>query len=128
MTAKEYFARVEDYRRYESGLANYLDFKGEAGRRGGAPVEPVMMDTSQEMGMQRGRQRKGVPDLSYGNLLLTRASELPQPAGNEHFLRMFGQSERNFVVGATSLGGSVPQIMEMMNGFATAIITKPEGI
>ncbi len=61
-------------------------------------------------------------------LVLARASELEQPAPPGHFLRKFGQSERNFVVGASSLTGSVPQVMELMNGFATEALTQPDSL
>lgn len=58
-------------------------------------------------------------------MTLARASELPAPAPQDHFLQKFGQSERAFVVEANSLEGSVPQIMELMNGYATQILTQP---
>lgn len=61
-------------------------------------------------------------------LILARASELEQPAPLGHFLREFGQSERTFVVGASSLTGSVPQVMELMNGFATEALTRPDSL
>ena len=37
------------------------------------------------------------------NVTLARASELQQPMPPGHFLSKFGQSERNFVVGAASV-------------------------
>ncbi len=58
-------------------------------------------------------------------MILARASELQQPAPRGHFLDKFGQSDRNFVVGASTLKGSVPQVMELMNGYATEILTNP---
>ena len=61
-------------------------------------------------------------------LILARASELEQPAPPGHFLRKFGQSERTFVVGASNLTGSVPQVMELMNGFATEALTHPDSL
>jgi len=61
-------------------------------------------------------------------LVLARASELEQPTPPGHFLRKFGQSERTFVVGASSLTGSVPQVMELMNGFATEALTQPDSL
>lgn len=61
-------------------------------------------------------------------LVLARASELEQPAPPGHFLRKFGQSERTYVVGASSLSGSVPQVMELMNGFATEALTRPDSL
>jgi hypothetical protein len=53
---------------------------------------------------------------------------LEQPAPVGHFLRKFGQSERNFVVGAASVEGSVPQVMELMNGAATMVLTQPNSL
>lgn len=61
-------------------------------------------------------------------LILARASELPQPAPAGHFLQKFGQSERLFVVGASTQVGSVPQLMELMNGFPTEVLTGPDSL
>ena len=61
-------------------------------------------------------------------LVLARASELEQPTPQGHFLRKFGQSERTYVVGASNLSGSVPQVMELMNGFATEALTSPDSL
>ncbi len=78
-----------------------------------------------------GRPRKGgdemmemmmVRDARKNRMVLARASELSQPAPQGHFLREFGQSNRDFLVGASTLEGSVPQVMELMNGAATAIL------
>lgn len=77
----------------------------------GPSDEEMMMDF-----MKNAQKRK---------LFLTRASELPQPADPSHFLAKFGQSTRTFVIGASSLDGSVPQVMELMNGHATEILTQP---
>jgi hypothetical protein len=62
------------------------------------------------------------------DLILARASELPQPAPSGHLLRKFGQSERLFVVGASSRVGSVPQLMELMNGFPTEVLTSQDSL
>ena len=61
-------------------------------------------------------------------LILARASELEQPTPQGHFLRKFGQSERTYVAGASNLSGSVPQIMELMNGFATEALIDQESL
>ena len=58
-------------------------------------------------------------------ILLARASELPQPSDPAHFLSQFGQSQRTVVIRASSLDGSVPQVMELMNGYTTEILTQP---
>ena len=62
------------------------------------------------------------------SIILARASELPQPAPAGHFLQKFGQSERLFVVGASSKVGSVPQLMELMNGFPTEVLTSKDSL
>jgi hypothetical protein len=46
---------------------------------------------------------------------LLRASELSQPAPDNHFLRMFGQSSRD-LVDDSSVEGSIPQSLMLMNG------------
>jgi hypothetical protein len=51
----------------------------------------------------------------YKNELLARASELPSPVPANHFLRMFGQSDRELIAGSSKTG-SVPQILVMFNG------------
>ncbi|CAN5225079.1 hypothetical protein BH23VER1_BH23VER1_04910 [soil metagenome] len=47
--------------------------------------------------------------------LLARASELPSPAPENHFLREFGQSDRELIENADP-GASVPQALALMNG------------
>ncbi|MFM8635559.1 MAG: DUF1553 domain-containing protein, partial [Planctomycetia bacterium] len=52
---------------------------------------------------------------TYKGTLLARASELPSPLPANHFLRMFGQSDRELIA-ASSTQGSVPQVLFMFNG------------
>ena len=54
--------------------------------------------------------------------MLARASELPQPAPENHFLRLFGQSDR-LVADTNATDGSVPQLLALMNGPVQEIIT-----
>lgn len=54
----------------------------------------------------------------YKGMLLARAAELPQPTPANHFLRQFGQSDRETIQG-TSMQGSVPQVLQMFNGILT---------
>ncbi|MBD3675643.1 MAG: DUF1553 domain-containing protein [Planctomycetaceae bacterium] len=54
----------------------------------------------------------------YIRMLLARAYELPSPLPPEHFLRQFGQSDRE-LIGASSTDGSIPQILTMLNGPST---------
>jgi hypothetical protein len=58
---------------------------------------------------------EGEPPPRFEGLTLARASELPQPAKEAHFLRMFGQSDRQ-VADGNSLEGGVPQVLMMLNG------------
>ena len=60
---------------------------------------------------KQGRERK----YRYKGMLLARASELPSPVPANHFLRMFGQSDRE-LISASSDSGSVPQVLFMFNG------------
>ena len=64
---------------------------------------------------------EGYPPPQFEGLTLARASELPQPAKEAHFLRMFGQSDRQLADGS-SLEGGVPQVLMMMNGDVQKVI------
>ena len=65
-------------------------------------------------------QRKFVQQRnSYkGRTILARASELPLPLPPEHFLRQFGQGDRELIEAATT-DGNVSQILAMFNGEIT---------
>jgi hypothetical protein len=54
----------------------------------------------------------------YKGQLLARASELPLPSPPGHFLREFGQGDREQIE-AASTEGNVPQILTMFNGPVT---------
>lgn len=64
-------------------------------------------------GLQNGYE--GVKPVTRYSLLLARASELPQPSAETHFLRVFGQGDRLLADSGTS-DGSVPQVLQLMNG------------
>ncbi|MBL8816223.1 MAG: DUF1553 domain-containing protein [Planctomyces sp.] len=53
-----------------------------------------------------------------GRLTLARASELPLPLPPDHFLRQFGQGDRELIEASTT-DGSVSQILTMFNGEIT---------
>ncbi len=57
----------------------------------------------------------------YKGVLMARASELPSPVPPNHFLRMFGQSDRE-LISASSTSGSVPQVLFMFNGPITHML------
>ncbi len=58
---------------------------------------------------------------TYKGQLLAYASELPSPMPPGHFLRQFGQSDRESIE-ASSEEGSVPQVLQMFNGNITHMI------
>lgn len=60
---------------------------------------------------------------SRSGLVLARASELSQPAPENHFLRLFGQSDR-LVSDTNTTDGSVPQMLQLMNGPVQEMITR----
>ncbi|MDC0261684.1 DUF1549 and DUF1553 domain-containing protein [Planctomycetaceae bacterium] len=60
----------------------------------------------------------------YVRMLLARAYELPSPLPPGHFLRQFGQSDRE-LIGAASTDGSIPQILTMLNGPSTHMMLEP---
>ncbi len=60
------------------------------------------------------------PEVMEG-LVLARASELPQPERDQHFLRMFGQSDRQ-IADSNSDEGSIPQVLMLMNGEAQHVL------
>ncbi len=64
----------------------------------------------------------GIPPYRSG-LLLARASEIQQPAPENHFLRLFGQSDR-LVSDTNTTDGSVPQLLQLMNGPVQEMVTK----
>ncbi len=57
----------------------------------------------------------------YQGTLLGRASELPSPLPASHFIRMFGQSDRE-QISSSSTAGSVPQVLFMFNGPITHML------
>ena len=58
---------------------------------------------------------------------LMRASELQMPAPRGHFLREFGQSDRENIENA-SLHGSVPQALELLNGPFAEALANPNSV
>ena len=60
-------------------------------------------------------------------MLLARASELPSPRPPGHFLRQFGQSDRDSIE-VSSVDGSVPQALQMFNGPITHMLLEPASV
>lgn len=142
--------RINKYRSYKP-LSNLFDNKGKSylgatnqprkkvvpkkpnpagNKSSGNPIARINSQNSPSMNPNMAMQDMSMMmnTARRSNVTLVRASEFSQPAPAGHFLNKFGQSERNFVVGAVSDEGSVPQVMELMNGAATMVLTKPDSL
>ncbi|MBL9116530.1 MAG: DUF1549 domain-containing protein [Verrucomicrobiaceae bacterium] len=64
---------------------------------------------------------------TLGGLVLARASELPQPERDQHFLRQFGQSDRQ-IADSSSDEGNIPQVLMLMNGDAQRVIGSSQSL
>ncbi|TDU81140.1 SLA1 Homology Domain 1 (SHD1) protein [Prosthecobacter fusiformis] len=60
-------------------------------------------------------------------LALARASELRQPERDGHFLRMFGQSDRQ-IADSNTYESSIPQVLMLMNGEAQSVLQNPQSL
>ena len=63
----------------------------------------------------------------YKGVELLRASELPQPLPDGHFLRQFGQSDRDVTLDSHT-DGTVPQLLTMFNGPVTHMMLEPGSV
>ena len=64
---------------------------------------------------RRAAAKEMFKQVGYRGAVLARASELPTPLPLGHFLRQFGQSDRETIDGGRTVA-TVPQILAMLNG------------
>ncbi len=88
------------------------------------PAE-TMLESERKANEVDGSQWKRQQKYTYKGVLLGRASELPSPVPPNHFLRMFGQSDRE-LISMSSTSGSVPQVLFMFNGPITHMLLEPK--
>lgn len=74
-----------------------------------------------------GAMRKDDREHSYKGMTLARASELPIPVPANHFLRQFGQGDRE-LIDTASTDGSVSQVLTMFNGQVTHMMLEPGSV
>lgn len=67
------------------------------------------------------KYKRSLKEHAYQGNVLCRASELPSPAPPVHFLRQFGQGDRETINGAQQ-DATVPQILAMFNGPITHVM------
>jgi len=96
--------------RRASDVAKIAQLKGELKKMGidVDAVEKKQRDRGSMMRRSRGRGR--------GRTQLVRASDQQHPAPNGHFLRKFGQSDRDQIQ-ASHTEANVPQVLSLLNGF-----------
>jgi hypothetical protein len=102
-------AAIKDPKKYREFADSLLqEFKSGGG---GGSSEDMMMASRSRPGPATG---------------IARASELPAPAPAGHFLREFGQSDRE-LIGASTVEANVAQILEIMNGHVERMVVSNQG-
>ena len=71
-----------------------------------------------------GTYKRSLNAHAYQGNILCRASELPSPLPPQHFLRQFGQGDRETINGSQE-DATVPQILAMFNGPITHVMLEP---
>ncbi len=99
--------------RTQAAFAGSSKGKAVAGKKGAG---------GSTLGLANGYE--GDKPVTRFSMMLARASELPQPSGETHFLRVWGQGDRLLADSATN-DGSVPQVLQMMNGGVGKMIADP---
>ena len=75
-----------------------------------------------------GRYQRSLQQVcGYRGQLLVRASEMPTPLPLGHFLRQFGQSDRESIEGGRTVA-TIPQILAMFNGPVTHAMLQPGSV
>ncbi len=108
--AKEVVA-IKDPKKYREYAEALLDEIKSDGGGSSADKDMMMMAAKSRPGPANG---------------IARASELPAPAPAGHFLRQFGQSDRELIESSTK-EANVAQILEIMNGHVEKMVVANKG-
>ena len=106
------------------GAAGAFGFEGKA--KAGAKKKRVMAKATNAT-METDEEGNFTRPETMGGLVLARASELRQPEREDHFLRMFGQSDRQ-IADSNTEEGSVPQVLMLMNGEAQEVLSSRQAL
>ena len=87
----------------------------------------MSMEMEDRMAMEKKTEVEMDPRWKGFSKGLVRSSELPSPAPNGHFLRMFGQSDRDTIQNA-SVQPTVPQALALLNGPMFNELMKPNSV
>ncbi|MEM9481008.1 MAG: DUF1549 domain-containing protein [Verrucomicrobiota bacterium] len=87
------------------------------------PTPPTGLDKNER---KRWEQRQKIEYSQYKNLVskMARAAELESPARPGHFLREFGQSDRELIENSSS-AASIPQALNLLNGPIVEALVNP---
>jgi hypothetical protein len=110
----------EKLEQMKGGMAK---FGGNKPGKGGKGPMKKMKDTEDD---DDGEVNHTKPEV-LGGQVLARASELPQPVEDQHFLRLFGQSDRQ-IQDTGSDEGSIPQVLMLMNGQTQSVLRNPKSL
>lgn len=101
-------------------VKNAIDRAKKAFGGGGKAAGGKKAAGGSALGLANGYE--GDKPISRFSLMLARASELPQPSPENHFLRLWGQGDRLLADSSTN-DGSVPQVLQMMNGSVGKLVS-----
>jgi hypothetical protein len=118
------FHELDDYHREPSKLLTEI-VKLDLAKATPQQIVDSLKEFNTFTGGKATRER--TKPFEYQGQVLVRASELPSPLPPGHFLRQFGQSDREQIE-ASSLDGSVPQVLQMFNGPITHMMLDPQSI
>lgn len=89
-------------------------------------VEKVKADREVKSGEESAAALMRRDPVGFVRGTLPRAADLPSPAPRNHFVALFGQSNRNVVDGSTR-EPNMAQVLSLMNGFVQAeVVNKPD--
>jgi len=97
-----------------SKLEGFLRAQAALSERGGGLANAAMAEGGKKI-------------LEHNGMKLLRAADLEQPAPDGHFLREFGQGNRDLIDG-NHTEGSQPQVLMLMNGSVQAMLTHPDSL
>lgn len=122
MMGRERKDRSDDRR---AKLRPLLDELRRAQRRRDPAAVARIKGELKKLGVDPDRRRRpGRRRGAAGRVPLRRASELPQPTPDGHFIREFGQSDREQIQ-ASHEDPTVPQVLNLMNGFVEDYVLAP---
>jgi len=97
-----------------SKLEGFLRVRAAMNERGGGLASAAMAEGGKKV-------------LEHNGMKLLRAADLEQPAPDGHFLREFGQGNRDLIDG-NHTQGSQPQVLMLMNGGVQDMLTHPDSL